>query len=790
MTANPLSTIPPIGATTGTAPPPGMGRFKPIDPVKLLRSHALLIVITGAVGLVVGIGSWYILDTRAARYRTTAQLAFQLPQGVYDILPDTNNSNTPIRNLRAREMERLRGEPLARQVMKQPEVRATGWYRSFGGDVDQAVEDFRTNLLGVSNGSADSLVRVSIETEFEPDATTLLSQTLEVYQRRLQINRQLDGAGLRSTFVEDERQAREDIDLYNQRKNRFLEQNNLATLRSNENEISLAFGDLINRRLSTNRFIEQLEASLATQTESLEEGPGTPSPDQYRNLERQPEIVNIDRTILALRVRRVERLAAGMGEASPIIEGIDREIAAQEKVRELKIQELFLKDRIALIEQTRTALEGQRKALAKLTEDLQPIESQMRDLQAKLNEYEGIEKSQARAERRLNAALTAQQNITITENRPDATPVSLFQPASRTQQSYPRPLNLMAIYTVAFMASMALLVVLREMLDKHIRSPSDVKLVPNANLLGVVPHLRDDPAEPDAVERVVEFYPDSLLAESFRQVRTNVLSKIDRRGYKTLALAAAQPAAGTTSVAQNLVASLAQNGRRAILVDTNLQRSGVASVMRVEDGRGLYQYLKGEADNLDELIIEDAKQPNLFVLPAGHPGSLSSELLESSSFRSLLGQLESRFDVVVLDCPPALLTNEARIMAKYVDAIALVVRAGTDQSGMLNRMINQLDGHRADLLGVILNGVKSAAGGYYRKNYQDFFRYRQAGQRRSSSASRGDRAGARETPPANGVTHTNGTNGSNGHTDNPADALDALERQDADDVSKTPFDQD
>ncbi|MEM1211708.1 MAG: polysaccharide biosynthesis tyrosine autokinase [Planctomycetota bacterium] len=797
MTANPLSTIPPIGATTGTAPPQGMGRFKPVDPIRLFRSHALLIVITGMVGLVAGLGCWYILDTRAARYRTVAQLAFQLPQETYDILPDAGASGGRILSLRAREMERLKGELLARQVMTQPEVRATAWYQSFNGDVDQAVEAFRLNLLQVARGSADSLVRVAIETEFEQDASVLLSQTLDVYQRRLQIDRERSGDDLRSTFVEDERQAREDIELYNQRKNRFLEQNNLPTLRANETEASRVYNGLIAQRLQTNNFIQQLETSLESQVKSLEEGPGTPSSDQYRRLERSPEISRIDNIILGLRVRRVERLAAGMGTASPIIEGIDREITAQEKIREQKIQELFLKDRIALLDQTRSTLESQQKNLAKLTEDIQPAEQQMRDLQGLLNQYEDIEKSQARAERRLNSAITAQQDITLTENRPDAALASLFQPASRTQQSYPRPVRLMGIYIAVYVAAMAMLVVLREMLDKHIRSPSDVKLVPNANLLGVVPHLKDDPVEPDAVERVVEHYPNSLLSESFRQVRTNLLSKIDRRGYKTVALVGAQPESGTTSVAQNLVASLAQNGRRAILIDANLQRSGVAGLMRISDDRGLYQHLQGEINDVSEVIVEDPELPNLFVLPAGHPGGLSSELLESASFRSLLGQLESRFDVVVLDCPPALLTNEARIMAKYVDAIAIVVRAGEDQSGMLNRMINQLDGHRADLLGVILNGVKSAAGGYYRKNYQEFFRYRQPGQRRASAAVKGSRGADRAdkseviAETANGSRGTNGTNGTNGHTpDDGADALDALQRQDAEDVNKKTFDQD
>ncbi|HEX7010998.1 MAG TPA: hypothetical protein VF184_13530, partial [Phycisphaeraceae bacterium] len=88
---------------------------------------------------------------------------------------------------------------------------------------------------------------------------------------------------------------------------------------------------------------------------------------------------------------------------------------------------------------------------------------------------------------------------------------------------------------------------------------------------------------------------------------------------------------------------------------------------------------------------------------------------------------ETRFDLIVIDAPPALLTSDTQVLSKHVDAMALVVRAGSDKRGMVERMVRQLDGHRADILGLVLNGVQTSAGGYMRKNYREFYRYRQNG---------------------------------------------------------------
>ncbi len=115
--------------------------------------------------------------------------------------------------------------------------------------------------------------------------------------------------------------------------------------------------------------------------------------------------------------------------------------------------------------------------------------------------------------------------------------------------------------------------------------------------------------------------------------------------------------------------------------------------------------------------------------------TLHPEIFEGPAFRQLLHELETQFDLIVFDAPPALLTSDAQILAKHIHAIALVLRAGRDQRGMIERMIRGLDSQHADILGVILNGVRSASGGYFRKSYQDFYRYRNGTERNGDASS-------------------------------------------------------
>jgi len=221
-----------------------------------------------------------------------------------------------------------------------------------------------------------------------------------------------------------------------------------------------------------------------------------------------------------------------------------------------------------------------------------------------------------------------------------------------------------------------------------------------------------------------------------------MLAKTDRRGYKTVMLVCAQGGCGSSTVTTNLALSLAYNGRRVLVLDANFRRPSIHRLFSLPAAPGLIEVIRGTA-TIDQVIVRK-DEPRFDVLPVGDAKEAPPEVMESPAFRQLLAQLESRYDIILIDAPPALLTSESQLLARHVDAVAVVVRAMKDRRGTVGRMLRQLEGQRADVLGVILNGVRSSVGGYFRKNYQDFYRYRD--QLRPSRAARGKAAVAAAKP--------------------------------------------
>ena len=164
-----------------------------------------------------------------------------------------------------------------------------------------------------------------------------------------------------------------------------------------------------------------------------------------------------------------------------------------------------------------------------------------------------------------------------------------------------------------------------------------------------------------------------------------------------------------------------------LIVDANFRRPSQHKLAQIANDRGLVDVLRSDA-TLDQ-VIHKLDGLSVSVLPTGNVNAAAPELIETETFRHIVEELRARYDIVLFDAPPALITSDAQMLARTVDAFALVSRAETDTRGMIQRMMRQLDGQRASLLGVILNGVRGTHGGYFRRSYQDFYSYHQETQK-------------------------------------------------------------
>ncbi|MFA9476760.1 polysaccharide biosynthesis tyrosine autokinase [Phycisphaerales bacterium AB-hyl4] len=727
MSANLPSPISPLGPTTGMTPATGGSRFKPIDPLRVLRKYMWLLMLLVIVGVSLGIGTWYVLRTQAPSYTSQAQLrvtplpqadstrvASEMHQQRLDVLA------TFIQN----EIMRLRSEDILRATLDRSEVRNTRWFQQHGHDPLRASEKLADDHLRVSMMRGTTLINVSVSTRHAADAAPILDALLAVYLQQIRRQYSQDRDDMRVTYTTERDRWAGEVEQYQRELRDFLRREDLSSLESRHNEASIAYQQLASQRVELELMLDQMRASYEAMQEQQQAGEVGLTPEQMVELEARPGIERLNSELRSYRKER-EAMLDRFGEDHYQIRQMDNRIRATREERDREMQRMARELQSARLERAGMDVRSLESRAAALEPRMRSATTRLTDLNDRLTRFRQLQEQLEYARERRDVASEALDSIRVEDARPDAVPVRPHVRPTVAQLTFPQPRVVVPGVTLLVVGLGVGLILLREMLDQRLRSPQDVKACAEADLLGMVPDASEDPTDPGRIERAVARNPTGLVAESFRQVRTAIMAKMDRRGYKTLVLASAQAGGGSSAVTANLAASLALSHRSVLIVDANFRQPHQHDLAAVPQTPGLVECLTGRAKLADAVARTETE--NLSVLPVGDVNGAAPELLDDARFRTLLSEAEREYDIILIDAPPALLATDTQLIARHVDAIALIVRADRDTRGMTDRMLRLLDGHRADVLGLILNGIRPSAGGYLRRNYQDYYRYQKNG---------------------------------------------------------------
>lgn len=215
---------------------------------------------------------------------------------------------------------------------------------------------------------------------------------------------------------------------------------------------------------------------------------------------------------------------------------------------------------------------------------------------------------------------------------------------------------------------------------------------------------------------------DPALAESYRLLRTNLYS-LDGGNTRTIMITSALPGEGKSTVAANLATVCANGYRQVLLVDSDFRRPTQHVYFGMKNTTGLAQALRqpqpGEDDG-QEVTVQQA-QPGLDILTSGPLHENPPDQLASDRMAQLVQFVRAKYDLIIFDSPPVLVVTDAVVLARYVDGVVLVVKAGHTRRDQAGEAIKQLTRANTKLLGVVLNSVtgkKSYSGrdGHYSRS--------------------------------------------------------------------------
>jgi capsular exopolysaccharide synthesis family protein len=303
------------------------------------------------------------------------------------------------------------------------------------------------------------------------------------------------------------------------------------------------------------------------------------------------------------------------------------------------------------------------------------------------------------------------ENVTKGQSSPVKVTV-VSSPTVPTTPISPKPTRNLALGVVLGLLLGLGLALLRDLLDTTIKVEKDCSEVTDVPVIGSIafdPEARKNPL-------IVQADPHSPRSEAFRTLRTN-LQFVDAANHpRSIVFTSSVPSEGKTTTTANLAITMAAGGARICVVEGDLRRPRLLEYMGLDGSVGLTNVLIGQTDLGDAL--QQFADTSVYVVGAGSVPPNPSELLGSAAMIETLRELESRFDVVIIDTPPLLPVTDAAVLSTIAGGTVVVVGAGRVDRDHLAKSLQSLDAVKGRVLGLVLNLVPTkGADGYY--NYRD-----------------------------------------------------------------------
>ncbi len=732
MTPNPPPIAPSRPGPPPSVQPPSAASTVNIDPIKLIMRYKWVLAGSVGLGLFLGLAAHYALMVIYPIYKPTAIFVCNAPERNLNELTGTGGvvSQEELQTFMQTQARLMVSDEVLDKVANDTrlEAEAPQWIKGFiyDGKVDPA-EVFKElqDEVKARVVPQTAIIELSFGWKRKEDAAGIVNLVQETYMDLVRRNSRslydvrIDALRTGLKAIGD------DMTAAKRRREALIKEKNIDIANQGAsaaaNELSLLNKSIVDSITRT----QQLQTELDAREQQL----NSPSGDiaygeQLKSKVNQNlELVELRRTISAIKSEldglRIDGVRAEHREYKQLKARLE---ATEAQVTQLEARLLDQEFR-AELEQLRLAIAGERNAAQQLTNRRDTLLREQNEKLQAITEIQDIDQrvqSLTQEQTRANEEL---KNLVGVTGLPTALRVVPQQSRVRLPKEpvFPRLVFMIPAGAILCFGAVAAFIVVKEVVDQRIKGPSDVTVIPRTRLLGWIADAAEDPAGPGEVETAFRDRPRGLLAENFRQVRAVLLKRLESAGHRTVMVMSCLPGSGASSIASNLALAAAGANQSVLIIDANLRRAAMHRIFGVPEKPGLADVLSGDLP-LDAAVVATPGS-TVKVLPAGAREKRAYELLSTDAFSKLLQEARSKFDLVLIDVSPAVVSTDGQSVANRCDAGLLVVRAFSEKRGMLARIKNELSETRAEFLGVIVNGVKSAAGGYLKKNIQATHEY-------------------------------------------------------------------
>ncbi len=723
MTSLPITVQERIPMPMGPAirPDAGGAGLTPQDVIRILKQRIFLILFVWIFVFGLAGAATYVWQKYWPGYTAMGQVVVESPQPKVPMqFIEPALQVDLLDRAVADQIVRLKGETLLQKLLTEDaRVRETMWFRS-AHDPNERLENLKDGL-GVKQIPKTNFIVVTFSTATPADAPVIVNQLIDKY--------------IAETMSRSRMSYAEELDAY------VKKQEDLRTALQKITDAQTAFmkTDLSEPGATRNiqvvgetwRVLAEEAARIGTeklqyqaQYENLmNRDPSQPviTPQMRMMIEQDPAVVELQNA----RVMQEQRLLAleqqGLGEKHREVrdlrsqlDSIDRQLNEVKSRKETEVLE-------AETNQARTMYNNAMLAEQQLLERIDTEKAKQRDLDGQIATYEAREKEYKLLEEQLGRVSDYVDQLRMLINTSTAIRVQGIRANVPQERSSPRwEYNLPAGFMLGLMLGVGLALLL-ELADTSLKTGRDVLRHIHVPILGTVPDLDDEEIPIDTIETAAQTAPRSMIAEAFRNIRTNLLLTCPADRQRTLLVTGPRPEDGRTAVAVNLAISLAQSGRRVLLVDANFHRPRLRAIFPKAKSDGLSNALLGQARLAD--LASKTDLPNLDVLTTGPIPPNPTELLGAAYLQQVIAQATDLYDQIIFDGPPVLLVSDVLVMTPSVDGVILVFRARSCSRGVAQRARDQIERVEGHIFGAILNAAQVTRGGYFREQIRDYYDY-------------------------------------------------------------------